>query len=197
MIPTLRTPCHRDGWAYEEKVDGWRILAYKDGQRVRLVKGVTHDGRFRELAAAIGRLAPATLVLDGEIAIFDEQLRSRFELLRHRDPGIVTAPPVLIAFDALYLDGQDVAPRPLRERRQLLEDLVTGADMVYSARRLVPNGLEAWAQVLERGYEGLVAKDDGSSYRGGKTTAWLKVRVAATRTVPSLVGAMATGTAAR
>jgi hypothetical protein len=50
MIPTLvRSPFHRDGWVYEEKVDGWRILAYKDGGRVRLVsrEGVTHDGRPR------------------------------------------------------------------------------------------------------------------------------------------------------
>ena len=36
MAPTLvREPFHRDGWVYEEKVDGWRILAYKDGDRVR------------------------------------------------------------------------------------------------------------------------------------------------------------------
>jgi hypothetical protein len=49
--------------------------------------------------------------------------------------------------------------------------------MVYPARRPAPNGLEAWAQVLDRGYEGLVAKDDASPYRDDKTTAWLKVKV--------------------
>ena len=38
MAPTqVRDPFHRDGWIYEEKVDGWRIVAYKDGTRVRLV----------------------------------------------------------------------------------------------------------------------------------------------------------------
>jgi ATP-dependent DNA ligase len=38
MAPTLvREPFHRDGWAYEEKVDGWRMIAYKAGDRVRLV----------------------------------------------------------------------------------------------------------------------------------------------------------------
>jgi bifunctional non-homologous end joining protein LigD len=196
MIPTLRTPCHRDGWAYEEKVDGWRILAYKDGQRVRLVKGVTHDGAV-----------PRARRCDRPAGAGDSGARRRDRHLRRAAPLALraAAPPRSRDRDGAAgadrvrrasLDGQDVAPRPLRERRQLLEDLVTGADMVYSARRLAPNGLEAWAQVLERGYEGLVAKDDGSSYRG-KTTAWLKVRVAAPRTVPSLVGAMATGTAAR
>jgi ATP dependent DNA ligase domain len=56
MAPTLvREPFHRDGWIYEEKVDGYRMLAYKDGQRVRLVSrhGVDHTRRFRDLAAAV------------------------------------------------------------------------------------------------------------------------------------------------
>src|SRR5918996_3870514 len=74
MIPTLvRTPFDRPGWVFEEKVDGekvdgWRILAYKGGARVRLVsrKGITQEDRFSELAAAIAQLAPVTLVLDGE-----------------------------------------------------------------------------------------------------------------------------------
>jgi hypothetical protein len=43
MHPTpVREPFHRDGWVYEEKVDGWRMLAYKDGERVRLVSRNGH-----------------------------------------------------------------------------------------------------------------------------------------------------------
>jgi bifunctional non-homologous end joining protein LigD len=59
MAPTLaRPPFHRDGWVYEEKFDGWRMLAYKDGQRVRLISrnAVDHTHRFRELAAAVAKL---------------------------------------------------------------------------------------------------------------------------------------------
>ena len=44
-------------------------------------------------------------------------------------------------------------------------------------RRLAPNGLDAWAQVLASGYEGLVAKDEASPYVGGRTNFWLKVKV--------------------
>lgn len=74
MQPTLaRPPFHRDGWIYEEKVDGWRMLAYKDGDRVRLISrnGVIHTHRFPEVAAAIAKLRPDTVALDGEIAVFD------------------------------------------------------------------------------------------------------------------------------
>jgi len=91
MHPALvREPFHRPGWIYEEKVDGWRILAYKDGARVRLLSRnrVDHARRFREIAAAVASLAMPMLVLDGEIAVFDQQLRSRFELLRGPGPTL-------------------------------------------------------------------------------------------------------------
>jgi bifunctional non-homologous end joining protein LigD len=163
MAPTLvREPFHRDGWVYEEKVDGWRILAYKDGKRVRLVSrnGVDHTRRFADLAAAVTKLSARTLVLDGEVAIYDEQLRSRFDWLREPDRDTVATPPLLIAFDVLYANGRDLSTRRLRERRPRLEDLVAGRDLVFAVRRLARDGLEAWKQVVERGYEGYVAKEE-------------------------------------
>jgi bifunctional non-homologous end joining protein LigD len=180
MIPTLvAKPFHREGWVYEEKIDGYRMLAYKDGRKVRLVSRnrVDHTPRYPNVAAAIRQLPSKTLVLDGELAVFDQQLRSRFDWLRHRQPDGLATPPVLIAFDLLYVSGRDLAKRPLRVRRARLEDLLDGADLVHAARRLAPNGFDAWAQVLERGYEGLVGKDDASPYRGGPTRSWLKVKM--------------------
>jgi bifunctional non-homologous end joining protein LigD len=85
MAPTLvRAPFDRLGWVYEEKVDGYRMLAYKDGARVRLVSrnGVDHTQRFHDVAVAVAGLKPKALVLDGEVAVFDQHLRSRFDWLR-------------------------------------------------------------------------------------------------------------------
>ena len=82
MAPTqVREPFHHDGWVYEEKVDGWRILAYKDGARVRFVSrnGRDHTRRFPDIAAAVAKLTARSLVLDGEVAIFDQQSRPRFD----------------------------------------------------------------------------------------------------------------------
>ena len=180
MHPTqVREPFHRPGWVYEEKVDGWRILAYKDGTSVRLLSrnGVDHARRFREVAVAVAALPDETLVLDGEVAIFDQAMRSRFDLLRESDPSIIATPPIYMAFDVLYRAGRDLSLLPLRERRPRLEEIVADHDLVLPARRLAANGLEAWAQVLERGYEGYVGKDEASQYLGGKTTSWLKVKV--------------------
>jgi len=82
--PTLvREPFHRDRWVYEEKYDGWRIVAYKDGRDVRLVSrtGRDHTERFAEIAAAIARLPARTLILDGEVCAFDCNLVSHIYLL--------------------------------------------------------------------------------------------------------------------
>jgi bifunctional non-homologous end joining protein LigD len=116
-------------------------------------------------------------VLDSEIAVFDRQLVSRFEWLRGRPKDDTATPPLLMAFDCLYARGKDLRKRPLRVRRNVLEELVDGRHLVLPARRLAADGLEAWAQVLERGYEGLVGKDEASPYVEGRTLSWLKVKV--------------------
>jgi ATP-dependent DNA ligase len=59
-----------------------------------------------------------------------------------------------MAFDLLYHDRRDVTGRPLRARRARLEDIVAGSELIFPVRRLVSAGLEAWKQVVERGYEG-------------------------------------------
>src|SRR3989442_8020807 len=80
--------------------------------------------RFRDIAGAISKLSARTVVLDGEVAIYDEKLRSRFEWLREPDPAAVATPPMFMVFDLLHRDGRDLIGRPLRERRARLEDVV-------------------------------------------------------------------------
>ena len=174
----MREPFHRDGWVYEEKVDGWRILAYKDGARVRLVSrnGRDHTRRFAGIAAAVAKLSARALVLDGEIAIYDQQLRSRFDWLREPDPDAVATPPMFIVFDLLHQDGRELTGRPLCDRRARLETAVAGGDLVLPVRRLPKNGFEAWAEVIAHDYEGLVAKEEASLYEPGPTRRWLKVK---------------------
>ena len=174
----VREPFHRDGWVFEEKADGWRILAYKGGARVRLISrnGRDHTRRFADIAAAVAKLSARSLVLDGEVAIYDTGLRSRFDWLREPDPDAVATPPLLMAFDLLYQDGREFTGRPLRDRRARLENVVAGSDLVLPVRRLAKNGFEAWSEVVAHDFEGLVAKDETSLYEPGPTRRWLKVK---------------------
>ena len=76
MLATLvAQPFDRAGWAYEEKYDGDRMLAYKEEDRVRLLSrnGKDKTGSFPRIAAAIRSLQPVTLLFDGEVVVFDKK----------------------------------------------------------------------------------------------------------------------------
>ncbi len=106
-------PFHRDGWTYEEKYDGWRMIACKDVRHVQLISraGKDHSHRVGDLAAAIRMLPPVSLILDGEVAIFDDKLVGRFEWFRKRPEAAVSIPPIYMA-DCLYLEGRDLRRLP-------------------------------------------------------------------------------------
>jgi ATP-dependent DNA ligase len=81
-----------------------------------------------------------------------------------------------MVFDLLELEGEDLRPNPLHERRQKLEELAGDRQLVMPVRRLPAKGLEAWDEVLRGNYEGMVAKDPASAYTPGRTLSWLKVK---------------------
>ena len=175
MLATLAAaPFDNPGWVYEEKYDGDRILAYKEDARVLLLSrnGKDHTARFARVAAALAVLAPATLLLDGEVVVFDRKRVSRFQLLQ-QDQG----EPVYAVFDCLFVDGRDLRDEPLSARRAALEEIVSSKGVLLLSRRLAANGLQAYKTAKRRGYEGLVAKDLSSPYLGQRSRFWLKVKV--------------------
>jgi ATP-dependent DNA ligase len=90
--------------------------------------------------------------------------------------GTNVTPPLFMVFDCLQARGKDLRSQPFYVRRNVIEDMLDEQDMVLPVRRLADHGLKAWQQVIERGYEGLVAKDPESTYVGGRTLKWLKVK---------------------
>lgn len=175
MLATLVAgPFDKPGWVYEEKYDGDRILAYKAGARVRLLSrnGNDNTARFEKIAAAIAGLRPATLVLDGEIVVFDRKRVSRFQLLQ-QDRG----EPAYAVFDCLFADGKDLRAEPLSARRAALESFVSSQGVLLLSQRLAANGFAAYQEAKRNGYEGLVAKDLSSPYIGKRSKSWLKVKV--------------------
>lgn len=174
MLATLvEEPFHRPGWVYEEKYDGYRILACKEGQRVTLLSrnGKDRTERFSHAAAAVAGLRDRTLLLDGEAVAFDSRLVSRFQLLQQ---GKV--PVVFAVFDCLYRQGRDLREEPLQNRRAEIEDAIGGTERLFAARRLDANGFKAFALAKKQGFEGMVGKNNASIYRSGRSTEWLKVK---------------------
>lgn len=182
LLAEVKRPFHKPGWVYEEKYDGYRVVAYKHDGRVRLISRNLKDltKQFEEVAAAVARLRAPSLILDGEIAVFDERLVSHLGYLRASralEEKLLT-PPLLIAFDCLYARGKELFREPLHRRRVILERALAAAEgPLLVARRLGPDGLEAWEEVRAHGWEGLVAKDSASLYEpAARTRSWIKVK---------------------
>jgi bifunctional non-homologous end joining protein LigD len=180
LADEVKRPFHRPGWVYEEKYDGYRMVAYRNGDQVRLISRNRKDftRQFADIAQAIGALRAKTLILDGEVAVFDENLVSHLGFLRGAPADKLLTPPVFVAFDCLYARGKNLMGLPLKRRRAVLEKELRGAEgPVLVARRLAADGLDAWQEVVAKGWEGLIAKDPASLYQpGARTSGWIKVK---------------------
>jgi bifunctional non-homologous end joining protein LigD len=173
--PSARLPANDAEWHFELKYDGFRALGALSGGRVAMWSRNRLDlaARFRGVAEALGRIVVGDAVLDGEIVAFDPRGAPRFQLLQKGHDETA----VLIAFDVLWLDGEDLRSRPLEERRDLLASLLANAPpAIRLAERLPPPGKTALEAAARRGFEGLIAKKRGSPYEPGRSRAWLKLK---------------------
>jgi len=167
-------------WVYEEKYDGIRAVAYRDGDRVRLLSRTGQDltAGFPAIVDALRTLPDPDFVLDGELVVFDEKGVSRFQLLQRRAIDRRTR-TMYAVFDCLRSQGKDLLRRPLEERRErLLELIPKRAGPLMPSRRLPRSGERAIATAREKGWEGVIAKLATSPYEPGvRSRAWLKVKV--------------------
>jgi bifunctional non-homologous end joining protein LigD len=165
-----------DGWAYEVKWDGIRIIARVAGGEARLTSRGGNDvtGRHAEIAAAlVEALGGRDAVVDGELCALDDEGRPRFSLLQQ---GLGAR--VLYAFDLLELDGESLCDRPLAERRALLDEILTPNDEVHVSQWF-DDGAGLLALASSHGLEGVVAKQRSSVYQPDKRPgAWVKVKIA-------------------
>src|SRR5919106_1446930 len=166
---------------FEVKYDGYRGIAAVSGGRVSFLtrNAIDLGTRFPAIYRALERLPVPEVVLDGEVVAFDPRGASRFELLM--EPSVDHR---YIAFDILWLDGEDVRSRPLEERRDLLESVLSNVPPPIMLAERIPGDVnEALETARRRGLEGILAKERGSPYVGGRAREWLKIKVAQTQEV--------------
>ncbi len=97
---------------------------------------------------------------------------SRFQLLQRG-----ASKPIYAVFDCLYKDGRDLRSDPLTTRHGVLESVLGTTGLLFVARRLAENGLDAYRIAKQRGYEGIVGKDSSAPYIEGRSAKWLKVKI--------------------
>src|SRR3954449_11011926 len=196
VLPQLARPAKTlptgDGWVYEPKWDGFRMLAFVDGGEVYLQSrnGKPMTRYFPELAFPEGRY-----VLDGEIVLFDEQGRQDFDALGQRIHPAVSrinmlaeaTPTRFIAFD-LLAEGDDLLlDRPQAERREMLEQIVAApVDLTPATED------SAEAEPWLHGAEGVIAKRQDARYCPGERVGMVKIK--RVRTIDAVVVGWRPGT---
>lgn len=173
LAETGAGPFDREGWLFELKYDGYRLLAEAAPDRARLLTRRRNDvtADYPAIARALKQLGRRAL-LDGELVAVDPQGRPSFELLQQGSP------PVFFAFDLLALDGRDLRALPLSERKARLRALLAGKPpLLHFVDHLETRGAALFAQVEAMGLEGVMAKRSDSPYRAGRSEDWLKLCV--------------------
>ena len=198
-------PPNPDGWMFEPKLDGQRIIAIVEDGHVVLTnrRGLEATATFPELEGMAAALGPHQVVLDGEVVAFNEKGQTSFQRLQRRmhvvqpTPRLLAETPVsFVAFDVLWLDGEVLVDSPQSERRRILDGLGLKGRAWQTAPVLDATPAELLDACREAGLEGFMAKRVDAPYLPGRrSTAWSKVKCGRRREF--VVGGWSTGTGSR
>ncbi len=181
--PMLATPgtaadVQGDGWTFEVKWDGYRMIASVGDGTIALHsrRGLDYTREFPELRELADLLAGHTAVLDGEVVALDDAGRPSFELLQNR--GARPGHAQYMVFDVLHLDGRSLIRTPWHERRAILAELIgAGSTRVHLSTVLGTDADDALAASADLGLEGVLAKRTDSVYQPGRRGhTWIKIK---------------------
>jgi DNA ligase D-like protein (predicted ligase) len=185
MLATLTERRFSDPeWIFERKLDGVRLLAFKDGRSVRILTRNRElaNASYPEVAEALEAQSARRFVVDGEVVAFDGS-RTSFERLQHRmhvrDPERVRRTGVavfLYAFDVPYANGFDCRELALRDRKAILRRLLSFEGPVRLTTHRNRDGEAFVEEACRRRWEGLIGKRAASTYQGRRSRDWLKLK---------------------
>jgi bifunctional non-homologous end joining protein LigD len=122
-------------WLHEIKHDGFRIIARKDGERVRLYSRPGNDlRRLPLIVETLARLRSLSCIIDGEAVACDDNGVASFDLIRHQRANERI---FLYAFDLIELNGDDLRRDPLHVRKATLRSIVAKASPTTTASQIV------------------------------------------------------------
>jgi bifunctional non-homologous end joining protein LigD len=181
-------PPRGEDWLFEIKWDGVRAIAFIENEELRLQSrtGIRCERQYPELAVVPHQVAARQAILDGEVAVLDEKGVARFHMIQPRimisDPNSIahlarSAPAVYFAFDVLYVDGYDLRKVALRERRELLEKIVSAGGVLRISEAFPGAGEQMLQAAREHGLEGIVGKHANSCYEPRRSREWIKIKL--------------------
>ena len=177
-IPTRAlTPPTGERWVHEIKFDGFRLLARRAGSAwcLRTRGGFDWSGRYPRIVRSVLNLSVSSVTMDGEVAILTQDGVGDFGTLHGRTND---AWAILLAFDLLEIEGEDLRDQPLVERKRRLRQLLSRRDDgLQYVEFLEGDGATIFEHACRLGLEGIVCKRADSPYRAGPSKkTWLKVK---------------------
>lgn len=166
-------------WLHEQKFDGYRILAEVDRGTVHLFSRRFKDWTvaFPTVATAVAELPVHDAVIDGEVAAVLPDGRTSFQALQNARHGRHI---VYFVFDLLALDGDDLTPLPLEQRKARLEQLVNPARgeprVIRYSDHVASNGRAFFELACQHGLEGILSKRRDKPYLPGRGPDWQKTK---------------------
>jgi bifunctional non-homologous end joining protein LigD len=179
LATLVEEPPEGAAWLSEVKFDGYRLLIRKSGGDVRLItrNGLDWSGKLPEVVRAVARLKPDTMLLDGELVALREDGLSSFAALQAAlANGGERRGLFLYLFDLLYLDGWDLRPCRLADRKSALAGLDTWRGPLRYSDHLAGETPRVRRQACAMGLEGIICKRADAPYRGVRTRDWVKVK---------------------
>ncbi len=173
-------PPHGGNWIYEIKFDGFRALAFRHGDDVRLLSrnGKDFGAKFPEIVEAMGALNIDDAIIDGELVALNAKGISSFQLLQAFELGEQRPPIYFYVFDLLRLKGKDLRGQTLMERKSQLEQVLSqSSGLIRYSASLGENAETLLKQAEKLGLEGLIGKRKDSIYEPGRRSgAWVKLK---------------------
>jgi len=157
------------------KHDGFRVIARKDGNRVRLYSRAGNDltYRFPLIVEALARLRARSCIIDGEAVACSDDGMADFNRIRYRQ---YDAEVFLYAFDLIELNGDDLLRDPLQVRKATLASVIAraGSGLRFNEHMEETDGPLVFQHACKLGLEGIVSKRQDSGYRSGRSPDWIK-----------------------
>ncbi len=169
-----------EDWLFELKYDGYRMTAFLEGSRARLLSRNNNDytDRFCSITSSLLDLAKGrAIVFDGEMTVTDESGRTDFQALQNYKGNPKGKKLTYIIFDLLALDGEDLRRLPLIRRKNNLKELMENAPSnLHFSRHVINRGEESLSAACKLGLEGIVGKKVNSPYLGRRNGDWIKLK---------------------
>ncbi len=186
LAETADAPFSREGWIFELKYDGYRLVCSRKDGEIRLYYRSGNDATdiYPDVVRTLTALPFENFLFDAEVVVLDDEAKPSIYRLQQRtqwqravdiERAAVAHPATLYVFDLLWFEGLDLRALPVVERKRVLQKLLPKAGPMRFADHIETRGEVFFREVEKLGLEGIMAKRAASRYSSGRSSDWLKM----------------------